>query len=268
MSLHPTSDELAPPVANPTTLSEFWALAERAVSTTQHLVDNKLRALETASLDELCRILIQYRWFTSYYAGDLAILVYKLPPSALRSELAEFLNEELGLGNPADTHPAMYDRFLMSLDVDVTDLERQVHPRSLELLDHYRRALLENSFSYGVGLKGMGAECLCQVYLQAMHHYLLKNPLIQARRDRIDWTFWNIHASEADQMHGERTRRSIERIAALGDLGDLARGYLDAERLWAEFWDNAHAAGVELDAPVLAPHAPIPSDGWRYDVAR
>ena len=251
------------PKTLPRTIKEFWLLARNAISTTSHLVDDKLRALQHADLPTLQRILIQYRWFTAYYAGDLAILIAKLPPSDLRSELAVFLNEELGMGDPNNTHPAMYDRFLISLGVEPDALEYHIDPESLALLEFYRAKMQDSSYLYGVGLKAMGAECLCQVYLQAMHHYLLKNPLVQARRASIDWTFWDIHASEADQMHGEKTRVAIERVAEMGDVRELARGYLDAEELWRRFWDNAHAAGTE-DRPVMSEDAELPSDGWRY----
>lgn len=189
----------------PTTMPEFWKLASAAQSTTKHMLDTNVQGLAHASLDCLRSVLIQYRWFTSYFTGDLAILIYKLPPSSLRSALSEFLVEELGMGDAAQSHPVMYDRFLIGLGVAPEALEKGANPSNLALLDAFRHKLLLGNYMYAVGLRGMGAECLCQVYLEAVHHYLLKNEEIIKRRSELDWTFWDIHASEADQEHGEKT---------------------------------------------------------------
>jgi len=253
--------------ALPTTMDAFWELTSAARSTTKHLLDQDVQSLEFASIEKLRTILIQYRWFTSYYSGDLAILIYKLPPSSLRSLFASFLNEEHGMGNPADTHPAMYDRFLIGLGVAPDDLERNIHPTNLALLDGFRQKLLEGDYMYGIGLRGMGAECLCQVYLEAVHHYLMKNPVIIQRRKDLDWTFWDIHASEADQMHGDMTRAYISRLATSENIPSLAAGYIEAEKMFMDFWSNAyHGEPASLEVGSVRSHPPL--DGWRYDPAR
>lgn len=252
----------------PTTMPEFWKLTSAAQSSTKHMLDSNVQALADASLDRLRSVLIQYRWFTSYFTGDLAILIYKLPPSALRSALAEFLVEELGMGDPAQCHPAMYDRFLVGLGVDPEALEKGANPSNLALLDAFRHKLLLGDYMYAVGLRGMGAECLCQVYLEAVHHYLLKNEEIIKRRSELDWTFWDIHASEADQMHGEKTREYIERLAALGNVESLAAGYIEAEQMFMQFWANAYSGSAQT-VPVATGREPfVPTDGWCYDPAR
>lgn len=255
----------------PTTISEFWRLADAARSTAKHLVDKNIQSLQHASLERLRYILLQYRWFTSYYTGDLAILIYKLPPSSLRSHLAECLIEELGMGDPSQTHPAMFDRFLMGLGVAPGDLEGNADPNNLALLEAFRHKLMLGDYMYGVGLRGMGAECLCQVYLEAVHHYLIKNEEIVRRREDLDWAYWDIHASEADQMHGERTREFIERLATPENIPSLAVGYLEAEQMFMKFWDNAYddlAADRTRAGRMAADLIPVPLDGRRYDPAR
>lgn len=256
--------------ALPTTMAGFWELAGNAQSTAKHLVDGNVQSVGHADLDRLRSVLIQYRWFTSYYSGDLAILLYKLPPSSLRSLFAEFLMEETGMGDPAQSHPAMYDRFLISLGVPAADLETQADPNNLALLESFRHKLLVGDYMYGIGLRGMGAECLCQVYLEAVHHNLLKNPEIVKRRKDLDWTFWDIHASEADQMHGQKTREYIERLATPENIPRLAAGYLEAEQMFMQFWSNAYRGPVLAAASDAIPAGPltVPCDGWRYDAAR
>lgn len=256
----------------PTTMADFWDLARNARSTANHLVDKDVQSLRDASLDRLQSVLLQYRWFTSYYSGDLAILIYKLPPSSLRSLLGTFLLEELGTGDPAQTHPAMYDRFLMGLGIQPEEIEANADPNNLALLEAFRHKLLINDYMYGIGLRGMGAECLCQVYLEAVHHYLMQNEEIAKRRKDLNWTFWDIHASEADQMHGEMTREYIERLATPENIPRLAAGYLEAERMFMKFWDNAYRGSLRGAEPVAArcvqSSTSVPLDGWRYDPAR
>jgi hypothetical protein len=255
-------------VSAPTTMAQFWQLASAAQSTTKHLVDKDVQSLEHASLERLRAVLIQYRWFTSYFSGDLAILIYKLPPSALRSLLAEFLAEELGTGDPAQTHPAMYDRFLIGLGVSPEELERGANPNNVALLEGFRHKLLTGDYMYGVGLRGMGAECLCQVYLEAVHHYLIRNPEVDRRRKQLDWTFWDIHASEADQMHGQKTREYIERLATPDNIPRLAAGYVEAENMFLQFWANAYRAADRQNQMPQSPLLPIPLDGLRYNPER
>lgn len=259
----------------PTTIAEFWELASNARSTTKHLLDADVQSLEHANIDRLRSVLIQYRWFTSYFTGDLAILIYKLPPSSLRSLLSEFLVEELGMGDPAQTHPAMYDRFLIGLGVSPEDLETTADPNNVALLESFRHKLLTGDYMYGIGLRGMGAECLCQVYLEAVHHYLIKNKEVIARQKSLEWTFWDIHASEADQMHGEKTRLYIERLVTADNIASLAAGYLEAEQMFMQFWANSYRIASLEPAPAAkkqkkpAPQrVPIPLDGWCFAAAR
>lgn len=250
-------------------MQEFWKLARGAMSTAQHMIDRNVQSLQHASMEQVRSVLLQYRWFTHYYSGDLAILIYKLPPSSLRSFLAECLLEEQGMGKPSETHPALYDAFLASLGVSSDVFETSLDPDNAAILEEMRSLLLAGDYMYAVGLRGMGAECLCQVYLESVHHYLLKNPEIIARRSDINWTFWDIHASEADQMHGEKSREFIERLATTPEkIRSLAAGYRDAEQMFLRFWKNAYAALEKSKTRGLAKAPIIPVDGWRYDAAR
>ena len=49
--------------------------------------------------------------------------------------------------------------------------------------------------AYGVGLRGMGGECVCQ-YLSRFYEHLMKNRYIQERKQQIDWRFWDLHVGE------------------------------------------------------------------------
>lgn len=226
----------------PKTLEEFWKLAEAAQSTASHLANERIRAIENMGLEDLQSLLLHYRWYTSFYPGDLGILICKLPPSSLRSLLGELLDDELGNGDCSRTHLELYDRFLESIGVRLDAVRDSVHPMSLALLEANRSRLLMSHYMFGVGLRGMGGECLCQVYLEAVNHYLRRNSSLARHERQIDWTFWDMHAGDTDREHRERTREFIARLATPQDVASLSLGYLEAEQGWKAMWDIAFSA--------------------------
>ena len=174
------------------TPATFWQIADDERMAAEYRVDANLKFLETATIDTLRRIFVQYRFFTIYYISDLALLVAKLPFGTLRSSLAEFLNDELGSGSSERAHPRLYDDFLLSLGVSPEALETS-NPYCLETLEGVRASLLTRSWAYGVGLRGMGGECLCQLYLSSMYEHFIENPEIRSRGGELKWEFWDIH---------------------------------------------------------------------------
>lgn len=235
----------------PKTLEEFWKLAEAAQSTASHLANERIRAIENMGLEDLQGLLLHYRWYTSFFPGDLGILICKLPPSELRSLVGELLNDELGNGDCTRTHLELYDRFLESIGVRLDAVRDSVHPLSLALLEANRSRLLMSHYMFGVGLRGMGGECLCQVYLEAVNYYLRRNESLARYEREIDWTFWDLHAGAEDREHRERTRRSIASLARPEDLANLSLGYLEAEQGWKAMWEIAFSA-----RPDTRPYAP------------
>ena len=227
---------------------EFWRMADNARTQTEYLADAKLLHLQRAPLEVLKRIFVQYRYFTIFYISDLALLVYRLPFGKLRSLLADFLNDELGNGEHAQAHQQIYDDFLLSLGIPQAELEAQANPTNLQLLGEIQQLVMHESPWYAVGLRGMGGECLCQVYLAAMHAHFTRNPAIDAMKDRLDWRFWDIHTGEIDIEHRELLRAALmeavdEEPAA---LEGLVGGYRKSKGIFDRFWDNIfEAAGIQ-----------------------
>jgi hypothetical protein len=221
----------------PATPEAFWRMADSAKMAEEYRVDRNLRYLRIAPPEVLKRIFVQYRFFTHYYIADLALLVAKMPFGTLRTYLGHFLSEELGDGDPAGAHPRLYDDFLLSVGVAPDALDRP-SPAALQSLDGIREALLARSWPYGVGLRGMGGECLCQVYLSSMHENFTQNPYIQSIGDRVAWKFWDIHTGDVDIHHRELTRSAISEllIAQPETLRDLAGGYDQSKQAWDRFW--------------------------------
>lgn len=268
-------DSLARRRRLPTTLGEFWELTANARQVAAHLADKNVRRLEQADLPTLRAILVQYRWFTAYFPGDLGLLIQKVPPSGMRTFLGEILYEELGSGDPANAHLALYDNFLSTLGISQIEAEESANPHSIALLEMIRHRLINGGYAYGIGLRGMGGECLCQVYLESIHHYLFRNKEVQRMRPELDMTFWDIHAGEADQAHASKTREHIEEMCGTQELiRQCSLGYLEAERMWKLFWENAYETysqmgklgfGRRRDGYQLIPSPP---DGLRFDQKR
>jgi hypothetical protein len=218
-------------------MNAFWEMADATRVSTEYVADQRLQWLRGASLESLRRVLVQYRYFTIYYINDLSMLVHRLPFGKLRSLLAEFLNEELGDSNAALAHPQLYDDFLASIGADT---QSRAHEANIYLLDEISALMTTQSSAMGVGLRGLGGECLCQLYLEAMHGHFSKNPAIAAMASRIDWRFWDIHTGEVDISHRLRLRAAIdEEIARSPSLeADICSGYEKSKYAWDTFWTN------------------------------
>ena len=224
-------------------VATFWRLAdelqERTIDHAKHLFDYA----ESADPKQLLSLLIQYRFFTIYYIPDIAILIARLRDGRLRSFLAGILSDELGCGDPLQAHPRLYDDFLQSIGAGNQDLDTLAIRDNIEVLDAVRRKLVDPDMStaYGVGLRGMGGECVCQIYLSRFHEHIIKNRYIRERHADIDWRFWDLHVGEHDIAHRLQTRQLIQdEVISQGaaTARALGEGYYESMVSWSRFWAN------------------------------
>jgi hypothetical protein len=180
----------------------------------------------------------------------MALLISKLPFGSLRTILAEVLNEELGKGNPNNSLPELYDKFLLSIGVAEADLEIS-DPFCIRNLWGIQQMLNSSSWSYGVGLCGVGAESLRRVYLKTMREYISQNAEIAAIKDQIEWKFWEIHTVEVDAQKQKAIRAAIdELVLANPELApDLADGYRESLGAWERFWQQIFKAASANKIP-------------------
>jgi len=223
----------------------FWRFADEAKDATRALAARKMAVLPRLPVDALRVVCTQYRFFTIDYIRDLALLIARLPFGGLRSLLSAILAEELGEGDARRAHPIVYDRFLASIGVAREQRERPL-PANRAILDELSAELLARGPAFGIGLRGMGGECLCQTYLTVLHEHLLEHPYIQARTDAIDWEFWTIHTGEVDIVHGELTRRAVDDylVEQPDALPELAQGYERSIGAWNLFWQHIFDAAT------------------------
>ena len=187
---------------------------------------------------------------------DLGVLAARCPRGRLKSLIGQILSEELGDGDPERAHLRLYDRFLESIGAlppgaSEQQLEALIDPEVHTMIAGLEHAVVHESRYYAIGLRGMGGECICGVYFSVMNEYLRRHPFIRANRDRIEWTFWDIHAGTADAEHDALVRQAIEAVVDQPDhVADMARGYQHGAQTWDAFWKTvykSHVAQVACD---------------------
>lgn len=230
---------------SPMTREQFWRFADEAKQATEALAAEKMTVLETLPISALREVCVQYRFFTIDYISDLALLVARLPFGGLRSLLGQILSEELGEADPAKAHPTVYDRFLSTIGVSEKEW-RHCLPANERILTGLTRDMASHPIAFGVGLRGMGGECLCQTYLSVMFEHMKNNPYFREQAEQIDWEFWTIHTGEEDIIHGELTRKAIDDYLREDPrvLPELAKGYARSITAWNLFWQNIFDASV------------------------
>jgi len=210
-------------------------------------------------------ILTQYRYFTVYYIADLSLLITRMPNGKMRSFLGDILNDELGSGNPDHAHPQLYDAFLRSIGMAVEDLDAWGIKKNMDLLNGARDQMVDpgNSQEFGIGLRGMGGECVCQVYIAQLYEFLMQNPYIKEREAEIDWRFWDLHVGDHDVEHRIQTRKLIDAEVVRNEsaaISDLGRGYGESMRSWRQFWQNIFDEAAQDQERV----ARLPVKNWTH----
>lgn len=222
-----------------TTMGQFWELADDSKLMSQYDADKKIAFLKDASLEEVRRICLQYRYFVEKYPDNLAMLISKMAKGELKSLLCDILSEEMGMGDVNASHSTWYDSFLRSLGVSEYQLKHSLYAENESILKETERRCREELAVHCIGLVGMGRECLCQIYLSQMYKNLRQNAEVVKIEEQIDWLFWDFHTGDDDVEHRMKMR---ERIGALvmdeNGVRQLTDGYRFAKSSWDEFWEN------------------------------
>jgi hypothetical protein len=223
----------------PTSREDFWRMVDEVEARTEQEAREKFAPLEWMSPDDVRRVLVQYRFFANQYIQDLAMLVAKVPFGRMRTFLASILSEELGGADAKAGHGVLYDDFLLSIGVQDPGLEL-IRPKNKRLLDQISEDIVTAPFAVGIGLRGLGGECICQKYLEVLYQCFTRNPFIASRRDQVSWRFWEIHVGPIDIHHREQTREILDELLSTESrlCSQIADGYTASMRAWDGFWTN------------------------------
>ena len=146
----------------PSAADNFWQLTLDLRQAAALDAERRFAHLASAPPATLFAFLGHSRLFTQRYISDLALLVSRMPEGPFRSILGDILAEELGHGAYEQDHLRLYDRFLESCGAP------PVGRLPSDVLDELRDAVLVRSVPYAIGLRGMGGECMCALYLAAL----------------------------------------------------------------------------------------------------
>jgi pyrroloquinoline quinone (PQQ) biosynthesis protein C len=224
------------------TREEFWQMADDQKLRDEYAANDDLRWLRTATMEELREMFLEYRVFTIYFADDLSLLVAKMPLGRLKSLMAQLVSEELGEGNPEASHIKLLEDFIVSLGVPPERLTQPTNPENLKLLTTMRELLLSKPHTYGVALRGMGGECICQIYLLTLYEQFKRNPFVEANAEQIDWRWWDIHAGPVDSEHNSMMKAAVDELMQEdpASVDELAAGYQEAKTLLSQFWNKIY----------------------------
>lgn len=222
-----------------TTMEEFWNLADESQTIANYDADSSIAFLREASLEEIRRICIQYRYFIEIYPNHLALLLSKMPNVQLKSLLCAILSEEMGYGKISNAHIVMYDKFLRSIGISEEQMQDSLYIENQKILSEIEYRCNTKPFENLVGMVGMAGECLCQIYLTSMYKHLVHNKNVQLLGKQIDWEFWKFHVGEEDIKHRKLVRECINELV-FGEDGvkELANGYIFGKTNWDKFWFN------------------------------
>lgn len=216
--------------------NNFWRIIDEDKMMKDLSNDEKINTFKHLDLETLGQILHQYRFIVDSHANHLAILISLMTQSPLKSFFGEILYEETGNGKFEKSHLKLFDNFLQSLPY--YNFKQQIDPRIEKLLEDYHSHLFHNSINYGIGLGGLGTECICQMYLTALFKQLKQNPKIKAIDNEIDWEFWLIHVGDVDINHRIKMRQMISKFVdnKENDSQDILQGYFKSVKFWDELF--------------------------------
>ena len=228
-------------------IDDFWSQTEASATAEEIIAGNRLARLTSCSLDEMILLFRHYRLFTIRHIDDLAIVHSRLPFGPFKAFMSKVLYEEFGLETAegfANNHVALLDSFMVSLGAPEEfcgnpDLEL---PANVAMLDEITHKVKTESLYAAVGLRGMGAECLCQVYLTAIFALVEKNPNFIERKEHLDLRFEQLHNGPLEAEHRTQMRDWVAELV-LNDpdrLAQLKYGYELARTTFIDFFDNIY----------------------------
>ena len=167
-------------------------------------------------------------------------------------------NEEVGLETEEgyeNNHVALLDAFMVSLGASqefCASPALELAP-NLALLDDITGKVQHESINYAVGLRGMGAEFLCQVYLTAIFDLSEQNPHFLARKDELDLRFEQLHRGPVEAEHRIQMRDWIAELSMrdIESLEELKAGYEYGRRSFHTFFDNIYDYIDSIEMPTF-----------------
>ena len=187
-------------------IRRFWDQTDKTAVAEEIHAQDSLRRLADCSREEMLLLFRHYRLFTIRHIDDLCWVLARLPFSEFKAFLSKVLFEEFGMETEQgykNNHVHLLDAFMVTLGADQSfcqDPELELKSNR-KLLDELTTQVKENSIAYAIGLRGMGTECLCQVYLTTIFNMAEKNPYFIKNKPHLDLRFEQLHRGPVEIEH-------------------------------------------------------------------
>ncbi len=236
-------------------IEAFWQATEDFAVAEEITAKDSLQRLATCNIDEMILLFRHYPLFTIRHIDDLGIVFSRLPFGELKAFFSKVLFEEFGMeseGGFANNHVHLLDSLMVSMGAD----EAFCRDPSVELssnmalLDDISDDCSNKSLAFAIGLRGMGTECLCQVYLTTIFNLVEINPIFDAKKDTLDLRFEQLHRGEVERLHRINMREMIANLIKENpeQLPEIMAGYQKAQASFHLFFANIyHHIDAELN---------------------
>lgn len=153
------------------------------------------------------------------------------------------------------THPALFRRFLRSIQLVPEDVARLVPlPATLEFMNTYQRICREAHWLEALGAMGPGTECI----IAGLYAKILAGVVGSGLVEPADYVFWSLHV-HCDEGHGRNILECMRPYAHERENQErIVRGalsVLDARALWFDSLDEAVFGGADPSLPATPPGA-------------
>ncbi len=155
------------------------------------------------------------RWFTRYVSAVIA----NMPDERPRAYLVENLYQESGEGDPQQSHPAIFRRFLTALRLDAAEVERtEPLPETRLFIHEYLYVCSNGHFLEALGALGPGTESIVPYIYHPIYEGLRKEPLLNEE----DVEFFTLHM-RLDVEHSANIKEALLEYAVTSENQALIR---------------------------------------------
>lgn len=161
------------------------------------------------SLDRIRLFARQYYLYSRWFGRYISAIVANMPDEYPRAFLIKNLYQEHGEGNPDNTHPAMFRRFMRALRLDSQEIEETEPLPEMRLFIHeYLLISRECHFLEAMGALGPGTESIVPYIYRPIYEGLKKEPSLKG--DDIE--FFALHMT-LDIEHSANIKEALLQYA-------------------------------------------------------
>lgn len=161
------------------------------------------------SLDRIRIFARQYYLYSRWFGRYVAAIIANIPDERPRAFLIKNLYQEYGEEDPANTHPAIFRRFMDALRLDPNEVEEtEPLPETRLFIHEYLFTCRNGHFIEALGAMGPGTESIVPYIYRPIYEGLKKEPSL--KEDDIE--FFSLHMT-LDVEHSANIKEALLQYA-------------------------------------------------------